>query len=200
MRKSLWIIPVLLLFAISLAPAACADTVIFSGFVVTAINGIAVGGTTYNVTFGHTDDTTFATNPANADTMLTAIQADLNNSIAPAPPCSGPPFIGTGSSSSTGSGETLAVDGGPTFHYIFRVVTITPYPPSCSIHWGLGTISNSGFSTLIALYSKATYWAEFSPVAAPEPGTISLMLIGLGSLGLVLLMRKRAALRHPQAT
>jgi hypothetical protein len=37
-------------------------------------------------------------------------------------------------------------------------------------------------------------------VSAPEPGTVSLMLIGLGSLGLMMVMRKRISLRHPQAT
>jgi len=36
-------------------------------------------------------------------------------------------------------------------------------------------------------------------VSAPEPGTFSLMLIGLGSLGLMMVMRKRVSLRHSQS-
>lgn len=36
-------------------------------------------------------------------------------------------------------------------------------------------------------------------VNAPEPGTLSLMLIGLGSLGLMMVMRKRVSLRHSQS-
>ena len=36
-------------------------------------------------------------------------------------------------------------------------------------------------------------------VTAPEPGTLSLMLIGLGSLGLMMVMRKRISPRHSQS-
>lgn len=36
-------------------------------------------------------------------------------------------------------------------------------------------------------------------VNTPEPGTISLMLIALGSLGLMMVMRKRISLRHSQS-
>lgn len=36
--------------------------------------------------------------------------------------------------------------------------------------------------------------------SVPEPPTLSLMLIGLGSVGLLVAVRKRVALRHPQST
>jgi hypothetical protein len=38
------------------------------------------------------------------------------------------------------------------------------------------------------------------PVSTPEPGTIGLMLIGLGLLGLMMVMRNRISLGHQQAT
>jgi hypothetical protein len=37
-------------------------------------------------------------------------------------------------------------------------------------------------------------------VSTPEPGTVSLMLIGLGALGLMTVMRKRAFPSHPKVT
>ncbi len=40
----------------------------------------------------------------------------------------------------------------------------------------------------------------FAPLPVPEPGTSTLTLTGLGLLGLVVVTRKRAALRHLQGT
>jgi hypothetical protein len=45
------------------------------------------------------------------------------------------------------------------------------------------------------------YYTEFSPeVTTPEPGDLMLTLTGVVLLGLMVVMRKRVANRHPQAT
>ena len=76
MRKSLWVIPVVFLFAPLCGSAA--DNVITSGTSVTAINSVVVGGVTYDVTFGDKDDTTFAADEKGARAMLAQIIKDLN--------------------------------------------------------------------------------------------------------------------------
>jgi PEP-CTERM motif-containing protein len=56
-------------------------------------------------------------------------------------------------------------------------------------------LTNDNYYTLPGVTGTLT---ERISSTVPEPPPLSLMLIGLGSLGLVLLMRKRAALRHPR--
>ena len=65
------------------------------------------------------------------------------------------------------------------------------------IHTTLGLLSFSSNLTFPPT-TEATFVATFQPV--PEPPTISLMLIGLVSLGAMMVMRKRIARGFPQVT
>jgi PEP-CTERM motif-containing protein len=65
--------------------------------------------------------------------------------------------------------------------------------------------ANGNYSNVV-IYTPVYGWpaADGTPQEyigiVPEPGTLSLMLIGLGSLGLMMVMRKRISPRQPQAT
>ncbi len=72
---------------------------------------------------------------------------------------------------------------------------------------GLGTASATYSSndefTFIDYSTPGTYSsgiATLSVSRVPEPATLDLMLAGVGLLGLLLVMRKRTALGHPQAS
>jgi hypothetical protein len=60
----------------------------------------------------------------------------------------------------------------------------------------------ANFNNTIALDGGGGAWyTEFSPeVPTPEPGDLMLTLTGVVLLGLMVVMRKRVANRHPQAT
>ncbi len=65
----------------------------------------------------------------------------------------------------------------------------------------------SGNYSDVEIYTPVSGWpsGDGTPqeyigiVNAPEPGTLSLMLLGLGSLGLMMVMRKRISPRHSQS-
>jgi hypothetical protein len=77
-RKSLWVLPVVLLFAALLGgTAARADTIIASGGNVTAINGIVIAGTTYNLTFVLTAGTPYVGDPTGVAGVESQLIADL---------------------------------------------------------------------------------------------------------------------------
>ena len=80
-RKSLWMIPVLLLITALGSTAAHADTLLPSSTAtgVTEIDGIKIGSTVYDVTFSMTDNGTFATDPTDASTAATDLLNDLNS-------------------------------------------------------------------------------------------------------------------------
>ena len=71
-----------------------------------------------------------------------------------------------------------------------------------------GTNSGGGNYSNVVIYTPQSGWPAndgvpqeyIGIVSTPEPGTLTLMLIGLGALGLMTVMRKRISLRHPQAT
>jgi hypothetical protein len=174
-----------------MAGAVRADTIVTSGGYVTGINGITVAGTTYNVTWGSVDDTTFATSLTNATAMTNAIVADLNLVVWGLNPAVTDPvshFI-TGMGVDGGVSTTVAACcyGAPPW------VQLPVYPTGL---WA-AYVSPSGYG-----YPGEDAWDEFSvaSVATPEPGTLTLSLTGLGLLGLMVVIRKRIVQGRAQAT
>ena len=175
MRKFLWMIPVVLLFTALGSPTARADTIVQSGGIVTAIDGITIAGTTYNVTFGMTDDTTFA-GSATALTAIDALSVDLT------------PFPAVNQNFT----NLIGVDGGSGTIYTAGV-EVAPL-----LFFFTSTMAQTSFSNFVG--SGLAGYAEFTPRATPEPDTFTLALTGIGLLGLLAVIRKRVALRHTQAT
>jgi hypothetical protein len=144
-----------------------------------------IDGTLYNVTFGTTDS-----NPAPFDTNGDA--GDAASDIASA--------LGTygivSSATFAGGGEQYyCVDQGG------GVCTLSFEPTISTYGWFYVGSSN----TITGIYSYipfgGIFFTEFSPaVATPEPGDFMLTLTGVVLLGLMVVMRKRVANRHPQAT
>ena len=70
-----------------------------------------------------------------------------------------------------------------------------------------GTSSSGGNYSNVVIYTPQSDWPAndgvpqeyIGIISTPEPGTVSLMLIGLASLGLMMLMRKWISLRHRMA-
>lgn len=86
----------------------------------------------------------------------------------------------------------------------------TPSNPG-AIQWWLtaattsSNYANGNYSDVL-IYTPTSWPSTYTEpqeyigiVNAPEPGTFSLMLVGLGSLGLMMVMRKRVSLRHSQS-
>jgi hypothetical protein len=172
MRKSLWIIAVLLLFAAIGAPNARADT---------------MDAYTYTIAFGSTIEWTWTTFPLAPVTGPTTILATALASYSPAETaCSvSNPFtsvtldLGFGLQ---GAIETTCAIGGavPSGSWtLAEYSTPGTYPRSCS----------GGFGTCTLTVVQAT--------ATPEPATVGLILLGMG---LVFVMRKRMAQGLPPAT
>ncbi len=151
-----------------------------SSGIVTAIDGITIAGTTYNVTFGMTDDTTFA-GSATALTAIDALSVDLT------------PFAAVMNQNFTKALTTLiGVDGGSGTIYTAGV-EVAPL-----LFFFTSTMAQTSFSNFVG--SGLAGYAEFTPRATPEPDTFTLALTGIGLLGLLAVIRKRVALRHTQAT
>jgi hypothetical protein len=62
------------------------------------------------------------------------------------------------------------------------------------------TTNDTGAETYEYVYSSQVIADNGVPVPTPEPGTSSLMMIGLGLLGLMVLIQRRKALALPQAS
>jgi hypothetical protein len=141
---------------------------------VTEIEGLNIDGNLYNVTFGTTDDTTFANGAAQ----------DAGNDIAAA-------LGNVAISSSFSNGEQYyCVDAGGSVCFVYQFSNA----PIGST-WTLAFPDTSQDFTLRATFDPSFRWAEFSPaVATPEPSSLMLILPGMGLLGLIVVRRKRKAL------
>jgi hypothetical protein len=184
MRKSLWMIPVVLLAMAIGSTSANADsyTIVESGGAVTAIDNLAILGNTYDVTFVETvtptitftsesDAVTAATDINNALNGITSVPYTILGGVYVSVPFSTTDWVESfcGSGSCTGPTWTIA-----------------------------GDITRSGTQLPIT-------FAEFT-VVTPEPGTLSLMLVGVGLLGLMMVgdatraakaSRTNRSLSHP---
>lgn len=172
---------VLLLFALLTlgSTAAHADTLVLSGGYVTEIAGLNIDGTVYNVTFGTTDDMTFATNGEASDAAMDIVAALGTNSIVSSATYN-PPYDVQLFCVDTGGGQCQAgyqTPPGTAWTYAGLIGGLNPASPA---------------------FGAGAYYAEFA-VSTPEPDTISLTLIGIGLFGLLAVIRKRVALWHPQS-
>jgi hypothetical protein len=185
MRKSLWMIPVVLLFTALGSTTARADTIacgtatcITTGGYVTEIEGLNIDGTAYNVTFDTTDSSPapFNTNGEAGDASGAIIAALGGDEIVNA-------------SLYGGVLQLIAVDAGGGSAYIDYLSS------------GGGWAENIGVYSIARNFTPyvpdgGLYFADFSTAATatPEPGTLLLTLTGVGLLGLMVVMRKRKAL------
>ncbi len=172
MRKSLWIVSLVLLSAAIGSTSARADSLVTAGGNVTGIDGITIAGITYNVTFGTTDDMTFALDQTDGQAMASAIAADLvaYQSVSDAV-STNIVYIGVD------VGTQAAIAQGPG----------GPITDS----WHTFNTVRVAFQNGVTDNPNGSAWAEFTPVVpTPEPGAAMQTLTGLVLLGLFLGMRK----------
>ena len=163
MRKSLWLIPVVLLFTALGSTAALADTVIATGQDVTAIDGIVIAGTTYNLTFTTAALTSYIGAPAGIAAVETELISDLTGYLDVDGDIGLILYNGvTGEDTIVGQNDWTMNNGAESF-------ACTPGSANC-----------------IAIY------ADFTPVATPEPS--SLLLFGSGLAAFVGLIRRKVRL------
>jgi len=175
MRKLFWIVLVLLLSTAIGSTAARADSIVTSGGNVTGIDGITIGGITYDVTFGTTEDTTFATDQTDALAMAAAIASDLGayDSVSDAV-SSSIGYIGVD------AGTLTAIAEGPG----------GPYPTS----WHTLQTTTVSFENEVTNLPYSNAWAESTVVVpTPEPGSFTLLGVGLLAFGTIILLRKQIA-------
>lgn len=194
MKKSilaLWFIPSLLLFAPFVSTTARADTIVASGGNVMAIDGITLNGTLYNVTFTDTLDNTF--------TAYTLPSSTINGIVSAINTALGSDTINDASGVEYGIAAANSNDAADPLSEIAEYCSTSECTPA---QWIVaGTEVTAAYADGVNEFPDAWYWANFTPaVTTPEPSAFSLMLIGLGSVGLMVVVRKRVALRRLQST
>jgi hypothetical protein len=188
MRKSLWIIPILLLFLAISALCAGADTITFTG--------APPGPLTPTGSFAYNTTTNLFTSFV---VVWNGITFDLSGSA------NSPQIFGAGPAclaGATGAPAALALltnCGAEAFWEALEDTTgfaqftfaagVSPSHPFIDI----SNTQTASPPPSVGFTDGGTYQVS----AVPEPGTFSLMLIGVG---LVLVMRKRIAQGLPQAT
>jgi hypothetical protein len=178
-KKSLWVVPFLLLFAAICSTPARADTVIASGNNVTEIDGINVAGNLFDLTFSATATPPPAGIPADLSSLETDLIGDLNTGAYNAADGSDVVILYIDASNNDGIFNQANPDGsnwvtdnhGSGFFCI-------PGSPDCGAEYGNFTAATP----------------------APEPGSMPLTLTGLGLLGLILVLRKRRTIVLSQTT
>lgn len=147
---------------LAISQTASATTVIYSGQVATAIDGLVVDGKTYNVTFDQSYSTAFEGSPSGALDATNAIDAALNGTTAV--------YVNV-----PGLGNTLA----------FTVEDSGDFGVSGANSGSAGTWHL--FSTNFDDQSVA----QFTAVSGvPEPAIWAMMLLGCFSLGAALRHRR----------
>ncbi len=164
MRKALWIVPALLVFATVVAPCARADAVTFT-CVATEYSPCTVATPT-------APDVTFPSPTLDITWDSQTFEVTLLSS-----------WLDTDSFSWFESNNLFIINdlSQPLTPSVYNSEPINTNSPPVNDQGG--TLS----------FNSAT-------ASAPEPGTFSLMLIGLGSLGLTIVMRKRIAQCLPHAS
>jgi hypothetical protein len=186
MRKCLWILPMVLLITALGGTPAHADGIVVTnaGGYVTAIDGITLNGTLYNVTFTSAIDNTFAAYVWDNEPILGVIGA-IDIAL----------------------GSTNINDGEGQYYGIAAANGLTAYATSstccAATPWtGDFVASTLTFTGAAANEPLIYFWANFTAVPAPvpEPGTESLTLAGLGVIAVLMWKRRQHAHRHTQAT
>jgi hypothetical protein len=226
MRKSLWIGPVLLLFAAIGVPNAHADDIVqvtisnltFNGNDTCGLSGTALCTQTLSASFQWDNSTN--TYVAGSDSFTAVGNLGTDFSLPANDPTFGPSFQGVfwdvvNLAGNTTLGVNLGELTGPFTPPLQPLVTgvYTPdnvfglFPSAVGTYEGYvscgptGTCIPEGFGPATTFNTGGTVSvATVATVATPEPGTSSLTLIGLGSLGLIVVMRKRTAQGLPQAS
>jgi hypothetical protein len=206
MRKSFWIMPVLLLFAVvMLSPvSARADSILTEAVSISATVGNL--GTVYTSQFA-----AFNSALGTLVSMSVSLSGTLNYTGGGIPADEGaslelqpdPPVSKACSAVYNSCLFFPALGTGLPFSFTLSDVT-TPVVLSEYTGTGLkdfGVYDFAGNLTdELAMSGRGDVTFDYIPVAVPEPSTFSLMLIGFGSLGLMLVMRRRIALGFPQAS
>jgi hypothetical protein len=217
MRKALWVIAVLCA-AISV-PSAHADSIVqvtisnltFNGNNTCGASGTALCTQTLSASFQWDNSTN--TYVAGSSSFTTVGDLGTNFSLPASLPQFGTSFQGVqwdvvNSTGNTTLGVNLGELTGPFTPPLQPLVTgvYTPnnvfglFPSAVGTYEGYvscgptGTCIPEGFGPAATFNTSGTVTVTaVTAVTAPEPGTFSLMLTGLASLGLVLVMRKRLA-------
>lgn len=200
MRKSLWIILVLLLFAAMDAPKAHADVVTDYAITFTP-PGFGTTPAPALVTYDNTTNlfTSFTLDWDGTSFDLTASANTPTTSPYGVPPCI---------NGNTGPAATIdLLTNCSSNWYVMAEPTAGGNPfsfPGISLYTGEQdaqglTIGADIFFTPSGLFGIVAN-GTFSAAVAPEPGTSSLVVIAAGVIGLVMAMRKRNSLGHQQAT
>jgi hypothetical protein len=161
---------VFVLFVAALHPIY-ADTLVISGGVVTEIKDLVIDGTPYNVTFGSTDDMTFAFNPGLAGVAAAEIATALGSFPIVSPFTIETDlwsyFIDRGDGTSVG----YTLDTNPVFSPHIWLLNFFPEPTDDA----KSLAQSPGF-----------YFAEFTNLEpTPEPAASYLLLTALSLLGLM---------------
>jgi hypothetical protein len=212
MRKSLWFIPALLMFAAVGAPAAKADTIFTDlGPSYDPTEGWTVSGSTSGV-FPYDADGTFTSSGSYAVTQIdlgignvsgtngATVELTTDNSGAPGTVLqtwnisSQPDFASTSTTLTIISGITgIDISAGTYF------LVVLPGDSSTWDAWNWNTTGATGLSGstgyLAAGNTEPAFDVLGSSISAPEPS--SLILLGTGLLGLVFIRRKRFAADSP---
>ena len=185
MRKSLWIIPVVLLFVTLGTPSAHADSLSQTWDITSFGTFTTLGLSPFNSALG-----TLNTVGLTAISTLT-VPDGLTGSILLAFPGVTINQVANPCQLSFGCTDTaILADNGPTFYAPFFTPVSTFLTTFTESYTAVGSAGDT-----VNYSGTLTY--DYSPVATPEPGTLPLELSGLGLVGLMFVMRKRLGLGLP---